>query len=60
MGGSFEMTNFVRYINNDELLGAFVKSAKSDYWLFHVSLSVCRSAWNNSTLTGRVLMKFDI
>jgi hypothetical protein len=52
------------------------KIAKSDYYLHHVSQSVsqsvclsvypsvclciCRSAWNNSAPTGRIVMKFDI
>jgi len=36
------------------------KIAKSDYYLLHVCPSVRLSAWNNSTLNGRIFMKFDI
>jgi hypothetical protein len=36
-------------------LGAFAKTAKSDYWFHHV----CLSAWNSSAPTGRIFMKFD-
>jgi hypothetical protein len=38
------------------LLGAFTKLRKSDYLLYHVR----PSAWNNSTPTERILIKFDI
>jgi len=60
MGAAFEMTGFVKYINEDEFLGAFAKNAKSDYWLCHVCLFVCPYVWNNSTLTGRIFTKFGI
>jgi len=37
------------------------KTAKSDYQFLHVYLSVFLSAsMNNSTTTGRILMKFDV
>jgi hypothetical protein len=36
------------------------KTAKSGYYLFHICLSVCPVAWNNSAPTGRIFMKFDI
>jgi hypothetical protein len=36
------------------------KIAKSDYYLRYVCPSVRLSAWNNSALTGRVFVKFDI
>jgi hypothetical protein len=36
------------------------KIAKSDPYLRHVCPPVCLSAWNDSTLTGRIFMKFDI
>jgi len=36
------------------------KITKSDYWLFHVCLSVLQFASNNVAPTGRILMKFDI
>jgi len=35
-----------------------LKIAKSEYYLRHVSLSVCPSAWNNSAPIGRIFMKF--
>jgi hypothetical protein len=34
--------------------------AKSDYYLRHVSLSVCPPAWNNSAPTVQIYMKFGI
>jgi hypothetical protein len=36
------------------------KIAKSDYYLRHIFPSVRLSAWNNSALTGRIFVKFDI
>ena len=35
------------------------KIAKSDYWLRYVCLFVCLSAWNNSSPTERIFMKYD-
>jgi hypothetical protein len=35
------------------------KIAKSTHWLYHVCLSVCLYACNNSALTGWFFMKFD-
>ena len=36
------------------------KTAKSDFWLFHVSPSVHLSKWNDSAPTGWIFMKFYI
>jgi hypothetical protein len=38
------------------VFGAFAKLRKATVSI----VSVCASAWNNSTPTGRILMKFDI
>jgi hypothetical protein len=40
----------------DSVFRRVYKIAKSNYYLGHVRLS----AWNDSTLTGRMLMKFEI
>jgi hypothetical protein len=42
-------------------LGAFVKSRKATIiFVMSVCLSVRVSAWNNSAVTERIFMKFDI
>ena len=42
------------------VFGLFRKTAKSDYQLRHVCLSVRLSAWNNSAPTGRIFVKFGM
>ena len=39
--------------------GLFAKLRKAYNWLPPFRLSVSSSAWNNSTPTGRIFMKFD-
>jgi hypothetical protein len=44
-----------------DFLGAFAKLRKGTVsFVMSVCLSVCLSALNNSALTGRIFMKFDI
>jgi hypothetical protein len=51
----------VRLIYYDTVLNAFAKFRKATIrFVMSVCLSVCLSAWNNSTPTGRIFMKFDI
>jgi hypothetical protein len=45
---------------NFPILSVFVIFRKYLYQLRHVYLSVRPSAWNNSTPTGRIFVKFDI
>jgi hypothetical protein len=49
-------------LHEDPFLGAFAKLRKATISHVRPSLhpSVCLSAWNNSTPTGRTLIKFDI
>jgi hypothetical protein len=42
---------------NKQFLGAFARLQKAT---ISFVISVCRSAWNNSALTRRIFMKFDI
>jgi hypothetical protein len=36
------------------------QTCNSDYYLRYVSLSVCPPAWNNSTSSRRIFMKYGI
>ena len=50
---------FIVLTNFNHLIRRLCKTAKSSY-LASSCLSVCPSVWNNSALTGRIFMKFDI
>jgi len=56
------MTQFVTYlIHNVNFFLSFRSIVKSDSYVKCASvLSVCLSAWNKSTGTQRIFMKFDI
>ena len=56
-------TKYDQISTNPTLLGfpgAFAKPRKKNYELRHVRLSIYLSAWDNSVLTARIFMKFDI
>jgi len=61
--GSKVRTNETRpgahFRNVVTVLQTFRKIAKSVYYLRHVGLSVCLSAWHNWATVGRVFMKFE-
>jgi hypothetical protein len=47
------------YIKFGGLIKARCQNCESDCWIRHVYSSVRLSAWNNSALTGRILIEFD-
>jgi hypothetical protein len=55
---------FYHFFSVDTIFRCVRKIVKSDYYISHVCLSVCPSvrlsAWNGSTPTGQIFMKFDI
>ena len=60
MGSSVEMTGFVGYINDDEILGAFAKMRKAIINVVSVRPPKRLSEWNDSAPTGRIFIKSDI